>query len=157
MVLSEPAGQAPDGVLVCLDGAVGVAIGAQRPRHGEHGEVRMTYAKCYRHMERYASTARAHDRGIRAAQQVRELSGVGDRLVPVAVVWTPFSAALNMENAAQRRASSDMYPDIDRAEVDRREPGPLPTTMLESAFGVLVAAASTQVDMVDDDTRNSGP
>jgi hypothetical protein len=47
MVLGQPARQAPHRVLIGLDGVVSVAIGPQRqlPRHGEHGEVRMTHAE----------------------------------------------------------------------------------------------------------------
>jgi hypothetical protein len=37
-------------------------------------------------MERYASATRADDSGIRAAQQVYELAGVGHRLITEAVV-----------------------------------------------------------------------
>jgi hypothetical protein len=36
--------------------------------------------------ERDASTARVDHRGVCAAQQIRELLGVGHRLIPVAVV-----------------------------------------------------------------------
>ena len=45
-------------------------------------------------MKRYASATRADDSGIRAAQQVYELAGVGHRLVPVAVVYARPGAAL---------------------------------------------------------------
>jgi hypothetical protein len=88
VALSQPVGQAPHRLLVRLDGVVGVAVGPQRqlPGDGEHGEVRMRHVDHYRNLEGYASSPRRHDSSICAAQQVRELAGVGDRLVPVAVV-----------------------------------------------------------------------
>src|SRR5215213_908956 len=73
-------------------------------------------------MERSASSARARDRGIRPAQQVRQLGGVGDRLVPVAVVYARFSGVLTRENAGEQRPSGDIYPDMNRPS--RRSGGP---------------------------------
>jgi hypothetical protein len=48
------------------------------------------------------STARGHHRCICPAQQVRQLGGVGDRLVPVAVVYARLGAALTCVSAPMR-------------------------------------------------------
>jgi hypothetical protein len=54
-------------------------------------------------------------RQVGGAQQVRQPGGVGHRLIAVAVVYARPNAALNRENAGQRRASRDIYPDVDQA------------------------------------------
>jgi hypothetical protein len=53
-----------------------------------------------------ASRPRRHHGYIYAAQQVRELPGVGDRLVSEAVVQPRGSAVLSRENAGRSRAFS---------------------------------------------------
>ena len=45
-------------------------------------------------MERYASSPRRHHSSICAVQQVRELPGIGHRLIPVAVVYSRLGAVL---------------------------------------------------------------
>jgi hypothetical protein len=52
---------------------------------------------------------------------VRELLGIGDRLIAQAVVYARLSALLGWENAGGTRPCSDIYLDIDRAA----HPGPL--------------------------------
>ena len=100
MVLGRPVGQAPDRLLVGLDGVVGVPLSPQRqlPGDGEHGEVGMLHAGYIGDMERCASSVRRRHRTIRPAQQVRQLGRVGHRLIAVAVVYARSSAALSREN-----------------------------------------------------------
>ena len=100
MVLGRPVGQAPDRLLVGLDGVVGVPLSPQRqlPGDGEHGEVGMLHAGYIGDMERCASSVRRRHRTIRPAQQVGQLGRVGHRLIAVAVVYARSSAALSREN-----------------------------------------------------------
>jgi hypothetical protein len=117
MVLGQPPSQAPHRVLVGLDGVVGVPVGPQRqfPRHGDHGDVRMAPAHRDRDIERDASSSRRHHRHVFAVQQVRELGGVGNRLVPVAIVYARPSAALTCVFPGRSRAFRRSYRDTGRA------------------------------------------
>jgi hypothetical protein len=65
-------------------------------------------------IKRHASAARARYRHVRAAQEVRELAGVGHCLISVTVVYARLSAALSRESAGQRRAFGEIYQDINR-------------------------------------------
>jgi hypothetical protein len=63
---------------------------------------------------RSAST-RLHDPDqITPAQQIRELPGIGDRLISEAVVYARSSAALNRENAGRCGAFGEIYQGINQ-------------------------------------------
>jgi hypothetical protein len=108
---AQPASrQAPHHVLICPDGVLGVAVGPQRqlPGDGDCGEVGMTHADYMGDMQRYASSPRRHHRCVRAAQEICELAGVGNRVITEAVVYARSSAVLSWGNAGQRRAFGEI-------------------------------------------------